>query len=143
MTVLAAYGIYQRAQVPQFTGDADKDADILRDWLNLELGNIQPAIPVRATKTVKANYSLTVADDIVLVDATAGAVTITFPDPTRVQHGTWTVKKVDASANTVTLSAIVASSGAAATFDGATSQVIAVRYTALTMRSDGAVYWIV
>ena len=134
---LPAYQIYQRSPVQSFSGELSGMAD----WLNLELGNIQPAIPVRATKTVTTAYTLTPLDDVVLVDCTTGAVIITWPDPTRSQHFTATVKKIDATANAVTFASIIASTGVAATFDGVVNQTLASRWDSRTMRSDGIQYY--
>lgn len=53
---------------------------------------------------VTANYSATEFDEIIFVDATSAPVTITFPTPTSSErHRTITVKKVDVTANAVTI----------------------------------------
>jgi hypothetical protein len=53
------------------------------------------------TKT--ANYQMTTSDDVVLVDASSGAVTVTLPDPTLQPKKQYMLKKIDASVNGVTI----------------------------------------
>lgn len=141
-----AYFPYARGNVPAPSGDAATDTDALRDYINNELGFIQSAIPIRTTRTYTQGTSptsaatLTVADDVLRVDCTAGGVTVTFPDPTQVANGEWTVKKIDSSGNAVTFAATIRSSGAAATFDGAASPTLAAQWNTKKVRSNGTSY---
>jgi len=73
--------------------------------------------------------------DVVLVDASGGAVTITLPSPSsgaRVR-----VKKTDSSANAVTVSP-----SASETIDGASSHTISDQYEAYEYVSDGTNWYI-
>lgn len=70
-------------------------------------------------------------NDLVLVDATAGAVTITLPAATP-GHAAVRVKKVDASANAVTVQR-----AGSATIDGANSVALADQYDAVEVVADG------
>ena len=125
-----------------YTGDmADAQTNLLH-WLGTEMLTVQRAIPLRVTKTVTAAYTLLTTDDVVLVDCTTGAITITWPDPTRSQHFTATVKKIDATANAVTFASIIASTGVAATFDGVASPTLATQYKTKIVRSDGIQYYV-
>ena len=85
-------------------------------------------------KNVNANY--TASDgEIVLVDASGGAVTITLPTPSasaRVR-----VKKIDASSNVVT----VQPSGSE-TIDGASSHTISQQYETYEYVSDGTNWYV-
>ena len=85
-------------------------------------------------KSVNANY--TASDgEIVLVDASGGAVTITLPSPSngaRVR-----VKKIDSSNNTVT----VQPSGSE-TIDGASSHTISQQYETYEYVSDGTNWYV-
>jgi hypothetical protein len=85
----------------------------------------------RAIAQVAVNTALDATHCTILVDASGGAITITLPDSTvtdningRVYH----VKKIDASANAVT----VQRAGASDLIDGATTSVISVQYQART-----------
>ena len=83
---------------------------------------------------VTANY--TASDgEIVLVDASGGAVTVTLPTPSsgaRVR-----VKKIDASTNTVTVSP-----SGTETIDGASSHSISQQYETYEYVSDGTDWYV-
>lgn len=101
-------------------------------WFDVELGNLQRAIPPSQVRTLVASATLTSADAVVLVDATAGAVSVTLPMPSQVQGFLVTVKKIDASANAVTL---------VGTIDGAANPTLPTRYKSKTIVSDGTTYF--
>lgn len=82
-----------------------------------------------------ANYTAT-AGEIVLVDASGGAVTVTLPGPN--PDDLVTVKKTDGSANAVT----VATPGAE-TIDGQSSLSISAQYESNEITSDGSNYFVV
>ena len=73
--------------------------------------------------------------DIVLVDASGGAVTITLPSPTA--GAKVRVKKTDASTNVVTVSP-----SAAETIDGASSDSISKQYETYEYVSDGTNWFV-
>lgn len=85
-----------------------------------------------------ADYTIETTDGLILVDATAGPVTITLPDPTLANIQV-TVKKIDASANAVTID------GDGVNIDGSGTQSLTAQYQAVTMASeeDTAQWWIV
>lgn len=154
-----AYGVYNRTPLPStsvtttapngkdgnalasYAGSVAKAQTALTNWLGKELLTVQRAIPQRFTKTVTASYTLLTTDDVLLVDATAGPITITWPDPTRAQHFNCTVKKIDASANAVTFASTIASTATAATFDGVTSPTLVSRWDSREYRSNGVQYY--
>lgn len=82
------------------------------------------------TLSVSANYSLTLFDDLVLVDATAGAVTITMPSAATTSGRVYTIKKVDASANAVTLNG--------ATIDGVANPTLTTQWQSKRVQASGA-----
>lgn len=87
-----------------------------------------------SVRAVTANTAVNATDYLILVDATAGNVTVTMPAP---QNGRQLcVKRIDASANTVSIAA-------AANIDGAASKAITPQYASLTVMCDGATWWIV
>jgi hypothetical protein len=98
---------------------------------------------VRAAEVISktANYTLVAADNgkVVLVDASSGAVTITLPAVASVDDGyETTVKKTDATANTVTLDG-----NASETIDGATTLVLSVEDESATLRGDQSAWYVV
>ena len=77
-----------------------KDADdaVLYSWESVFLGK-----DVFVSTSVIADYNATADDSLILVDTTAGNVTITLPDPATMQQAPYIVKTTD-DANTVTVS---------------------------------------
>lgn len=131
MTLPAGATVYNKRSLPP-------DAEKLPDFLGRELNVIDRAIksanltPIRA---VSAAFTVTLDDDAVFVDATAGAVTITLPDVRRASARRFYVKKVDASGNAVTVSS-------SALIDGAATFPLTVQYQSVTVLSDGSTWWV-
>lgn len=83
------------------------------------------------------NYAITTTDEIILASASGGNITLTLPTAvgsTRV----YTIKKTDASANTVT----IATTGGQ-TIDGGTTAVLQVQYESVSLASNNANWFIV
>lgn len=74
----------------------------------------------------------------VLIDATAAARTVTLPTAASAKHRVYTVKKIDASANTVTIDP-----AGAETIDGVATQVLTTQWQAFKIQSDGTAWFIV
>lgn len=92
-------------------------------------------LDTRTTRTDTLSTTIVGGDasiSVVLVDATAGNRTETLPAASALTGKYYTIKKIDASANTVT----VARAGTD-TIDGQTSWVLGSRYSAITLISDG------
>jgi len=85
--------------------------------------------------SVSSNTTLTNGNSIVLVNATSGSRTITLPAPT--SGKIFNIKKIDSSANTVTISP------PSGTIDGSASRVIFSQYDSLTITSDGTNYFLI
>lgn len=84
------------------------------------------------------NYSATRADQFITVDATSAPVTITLPTAVTQKGLLIYIKKIDASANVVT----VARSGSD-TIDGDTTATMNARWTASGFVSDGGTQWLI
>lgn len=95
-------------------------------------------IPAFNTRTVDIDTGLTASDYLVLVDATAAAVTVDLPPAASKEGYQIVVKKIDASANVVTVDA-----SASETIDGATTKDLSSQYESVTVASDGTEWWIV
>ena len=85
---------------------------------------------VTVTSNYIANYG-----DIVLVDASGGAVTVTLPSPKA--NAIINVKKIDSSSNVITID------GNGANIDGQASIQITTQYESYTLVSDGSNWWII
>lgn len=88
-----------------------------------------------AAKT--ANYAVTASDNVILVNATAGPVAIYPTAPVNAVGRVFTIKKVDASANAVTIDP------ASGTVDGADTYVLSTQYQFVTVLSDGSNYFVI
>ena len=88
-------------------------------------------------RAVTAAASVRLSGETLLVDATAGAVTVTLPIGRRYRGWRATVKKVDASLNAVTVNA------GTATIDGAGTVALAAQWQSLSCQSDGVNWFIV
>lgn len=87
------------------------------------------------TKT--ANYTATSNDYTIVCNATSGNITITLPAAASNTGKIYNIKKVDVSANTVTIDAT-----ASETIDGVTTKVISVQFVSVQIQSDGTQWWI-
>jgi hypothetical protein len=91
-----------------------------------------------ARRTLTAPGAAVAADYLLLADATAGAVSVGLPAAAAADGAVIVVKKIDASANAVTLDA-----DGAETIDGVATQTLTAQYDAVTVVCDGVAWWIV
>lgn len=92
---------------------------------------VQGSVATQVT-TVTVNTTLGVNHHIVLVDASGGNRTITLPNATSCAGRQYIVKKIDSSANTVTISA-----QAGQTIDEQSSVVLNTQYQFIKVVSNG------
>jgi len=71
--------------------------------LGIEFGNVQRGMARAGSRTLTTSKTLTVHDGLVLVDATAGNISVTLPTIDDVADSVFTIKRIDASINTVTI----------------------------------------
>ena len=62
---------------------------------------------------------------------------MTLPRAANMRNGTFFIKKIDVSANAVTVAG-----GGTDTIDGAATKVLAAAYNSILICSDGATWWI-
>jgi hypothetical protein len=85
-----------------------------------------------------ATYTATASNGVILASGAANAITITLPTAVGYTGKKLDIKKTDATANAITVSAV-----AAQTIDGATSKVITTQYQNITLVSDGANWFLI
>lgn len=90
------------------------------------------------TQTVSVDTLLDEVHRTTLVDASGANRTITLPTAASAKYRKYTVKKIDASANTVTIDA-----AGAETIDGSLTVVIGIQYGSITIQSDGTSWSII
>ena len=104
------------------------------DWMGQELMNVQRAISPTAIRTSTISTAQLANDRFTLMDATAGARNYTLLAPSAWPVFPITVKKIDASANAVTL---------VGTVDGVVNPTLAAQYVTRQIISDGVSLWFV
>ena len=87
------------------------------------------------TKT--ANYTITTADHTILIDASISVVTLLMPTAIGVAGREYDIKKIDSSRNVVSIVAYGDEE-----IDGDGSINLTNQYEAITLKSDGANWWI-
>lgn len=114
----------------------------LAEWCYRELsrlgGDIEEVTQyglVAPVTSVSVDHTVQSYEAVILVDATSGNITITLPDA---DMRLITVKKTDASGNTVTLS-----TPGSETIDGAATNVLSSQYDVITVCSDQSNWYIV
>ncbi|NIA67768.1 hypothetical protein HBA54_04120 [Pelagibius litoralis] len=127
-----------------FLSDQDYKV-ILRTSEGVTLWTADPVRAAEPTSTTviskSTTYTVTSADNgrLIKADATAGAFTITLPPAATAGNGfEVTVKKVDSSANAVTLDA-----DGSETIDGGTDISLPNQHDAVQVRSDGTAWQVI
>lgn len=110
----------------------------------LGIGLTNPTATITSAGSFGANittlFTSTTLDNTyytVLVDASSGNRTITLPSASASARMIYVIKKVDVSANTVTIDA-----NSSETIDGATTQVLSTQYASYTIQCDGTSWYI-
>jgi hypothetical protein len=99
-------------------------------------GSTQSRVDDKNIKNVLATGPLDAKHRTVTVDATAGAVVLTLPTALSSKWRVYTIKKIDASVNTVTVDA-----AGAETIDGALTVVMTLQWERITIQSDGTAWF--
>lgn len=87
-------------QMPSVTG-ASEDFDNSAYPLNTKYDEF--ATNYKQSFVVTASDTIYVVPSVVLVDASAGNITLTIPSPTMAEGRTMTIQRVDSTANTITI----------------------------------------
>jgi hypothetical protein len=89
-------------------------------------------LPIR---TITATTTALKTDHTLLCDATAGAITVNLPAAAGCAGRIYNIKKIDASANAVTLDG-----NSSETIDGAATKATTTQYASFTIQSEGAAW---
>lgn len=88
---------------------------------------------------VSSDYTMTLNDSVILVDASGGDITITLKPARECEQKRVTIKKIGgAGGNVVTVDA-----DGSETIDGATTKSLASQYDSVELVSQGGAWWIV
>ena len=102
-------------------------------WMQIVAREVNALIQEKSNVLTKtAAYTIEEDDDVILGDATAAAFTVTLPKATLFEGRRFTVKKIDASVNAVTLDG-----DGSETIDGTLTFALTARWDKVTVLSDG------
>jgi len=104
---------------------------------NLTLSNATVNGAAFAYIAKTAGYTVTATDYTVAANASTGALSITLPTSVGITGKVYVVKKMDSTANVVTVATT-----SSQTIDGATTRALSLQYDAIMVQADGA-NWIV
>jgi len=108
------------------------------DWERIAAEVIAIERSLGAPESQTSDFALAVeSGGIQLVDATSGNITVTLGPAADLDGFKFTIKKTDASGNTVTLDA-----DGVETIDGQTTRILNQQYASLTIVSDGTEWYI-
>ncbi len=111
--------------------------DDTQETFRLRLMVLLQSMVITTTNTITASATIPSNPTVILANATSGAITVTLPRAANMRNGTFFIKKIDTSANAVTVAG-----GGTDTIDGAATNVLAAAYKAIFICSDGATWWI-
>lgn len=116
------------------------DTNIYRGAANLlKTDDIFQATSFMSAVTTKtANYTAVASDSTILVDTTAGAVTITLPTPVGIAGNIFNIKKITTDGNNMIITSVAGNvEGAVDITTGATTR------PSYTLQSDNANWWVI
>jgi hypothetical protein len=90
------------------------------------------------TRVIATTSTILATDDLILVNASAGSVTVNLPAAASVPGKVYVLKKIDGSVNPMIIDPNLSE-----TIDGAATKQSTVQYEAFTVVSDGNSWWLV
>lgn len=110
----------------------------LAQYQGLLAEKLNPILQGKIVQSITAAADVDPRAALVLVDATAAAVTVTLPIAAKSTHREIMVKKIDASANAVTIDG-----NGSETIDGAANTALATQWKAKRLYCNGSAWFIV
>jgi hypothetical protein len=93
----------------------------------------------RAAITTRTSaYTATTSDHTIICNATTAAFTVTLPTAVGNTGQMYSIKKIDASANAITIATT-----SSQTIDGVTTRTLSTQYQGVTVQSDGANWFVI
>jgi hypothetical protein len=136
-TSVAGSGIVGGNGSPLHVNVDNSTVEINSDTLRVKDDGITEAKLLRVVVTDTTTSSMADTEDVSLVNAAGGAVTLTLPSVTN-SGRIVTVKKTDSSSNLVTVQR-----AGGATIDGATTKILYSQYESISLISDGTNWHII
>lgn len=140
LQVQSAGVLFKPATSPSLSGATNVKVvtNSTTDTLQASQNNLAYApVAITSIKSVSTTYTVLPTDWTVLSDATGGAFAVTLPSVSQNTGRMITIKKIDSSANAVTVTP------ASGTIDGAGTYALTTQYQFVVVQSDGTNWWIV
>jgi hypothetical protein len=90
------------------------------------------------TNTITSGTTLTSSYRTVLCDSSSASFTVTLPPSSNSKYMIYTIKKIDATGNTVTVDA-----NASELIDGSLTKILNSQYLSVTIQCDGSNWYII
>jgi len=119
-------------------GTATSIGNLTLSNVTITSGSISNIAIGAAITTKNTAYTATASDETILANVSAGAFAITLPTAVGATGKTYCIKKIDSSANAVTVNTT-----SAQTIDGATSRLLTNQYDAIQVQGDGSNWFII
>lgn len=107
------------------------------DSKKLQFQTLKFEINSLSIQTKSSTYTLTLADDVILADASGGGFSVNLPAANTAIGKVFDVKKIDSTGNAVTLDG-----NGSETIDGMTTLDITSQYVSIKIISDGSGWYI-
>jgi hypothetical protein len=107
-------------------------------WATLTADNFQARGLHLAIRTITATATAQASDYTILCDATSGAITVNLPGAATCSGRIYNIKKIDVSANAVTIDG-----SSTETIDGALTKALAAQWATLQIQSNGTAWFII
>ena len=106
-------------------------------WLDTAASGLTGSGSVLPLVTITTNTSLTLSNVVILADAVSGGILITLPTTAGDVGRNYSIKKIDSTANLVTISGINSE-----TIDDGITSILTVQYESLPIVTDGTSWFI-
>jgi len=117
--------------------DASVDFVGIRNSAPLSALDVNGSFGTAVSTITAASATLDATHHTILADATSNSITINLPAVATSGRRRYEIKKIDSTANTVTIDG-----NASETIDGAATYVISTQYQSVTIQSDGSNWWV-
>lgn len=97
-------------------------------WFRTQLTRLSQALLPQVTRHVIAATTITIQDDTIVCDATAGAFAVTLLPADQVQFLKISIKRINGGGNAITITGTV---------DGSVNPTLGSQWSSITIQSDG------
>ena len=119
-------------------GTATSIGNLTLSNVTISSGSVSNVAIGAAITTKTSAYTATSSDETILGNASTGAFSVTLPTAVGASGKSYVVKKIDSSANAVTIATTLSQ-----TIDGTTTKALSFQYDGVQVQTDGANWFII